>query len=253
MTPPLDMVAVSDRGRIRAGNEDRVAAQAAIGLAVLADGMGGHNAGEVASGMAVELIVADALQLVDPAAALDASQAQALIAECIARANARIHAAGSASRERAGMGTTVVAALWHDASVTVGHVGDSRCYLLRGPDFTQLTRDHTLVQERVDSGIMSFAEARSAASRNILTRALGSEAAVNIDLDTYETEPGDVYLICSDGLTEMLDDSEIAAVLVGFGSTLRSAADELVRRANANGGVDNVSVILVRTAEGRAA
>lgn len=253
MTPALDMVAVSDRGRLRAGNEDRVAAQAAIGLAVLADGMGGHNAGEVASGMAVELIVAAALGSVDPAALLTAAAAQALVADHIAHANARIHAAGSASRERAGMGTTVVEALWHDSSVTVGHVGDSRCYLLRGPDFTRLTRDHTLVQERVDSGALSFAEARHAASRNILTRALGSEREVDIDLDTYETRPGDVYLLCSDGLTEMLEDSEIAAVLVGFGATLRSAADELVRRANENGGVDNVSVILVRAGGGSAA
>ena len=254
MTPRLDMVAVSDRGMLRPGNEDRVAVQPAVGLAVLADGMGGHNAGEVASGMAVELIVAEALEEIDPAAPLDDVEARALVSGHIGRANARIYAAGAASPERKGMGTTIVAALWHDTSLTLGHVGDSRCYRLRGAGFTRLTRDHTLVQQRVDHGTLSAEAARTAPGRNILTRALGSEPAVEVDLDTHATQPEDVYLLCSDGLTEMLDDAEIAAVLVGFGGPLRAAADELVRRANANGGVDNVSVILVRApASGSAA
>jgi protein phosphatase len=248
MTPRLEMVAVSDRGMVRPGNEDRVAVQPPIGLAVLADGMGGHNAGEVASGMAVEVIVADTLSTIDPAASLAPAEARAVVARHIARANSEINAAGTASRERAGMGTTIVAALWHDASVTVGHVGDSRFYRLRGRELTQLTRDHTLVQERVDRGTLSLDAARSAASRNILTRALGTEPGVDIDLETHATARGDVYLLCSDGLTEMLEDAEIAEVLADFGATLRSAADELVRRANDNGGVDNVSVILVRAA-----
>jgi protein phosphatase len=152
------------------------------------------------------------------------------------------------------MGTTIVAALWHDTSVTVGHVGDSRFYRLRGSALTRLTRDHTLVQERVDRGTLSFDAARTAVSRNILTRALGTEPDVKIDLETHATVPGDVYLLCSDGLTEMLEDAEIASVLAGCGAALRSAADDLVRRANANGGIDNVSVILVRAAaEARAA
>ena len=248
MTPRLDMVAVTDRGMLRPGNEDRVAVQPPVGLAVLADGMGGHNAGEVASGMAVESVVADALEHIDPAVPLPAAAARAVLAGHIARANARIYAAGAASPARAGMGTTIVAALWHDASLTVGHVGDSRCYRLRGSDLTRLTRDHTLVQERVDLGTLSPEEARTAASRNILTRALGTEPIVEVDLDTHPTQPEDLYLLCSDGLTEMLPDVEIAAILVVFGALLLDAADELVRRANANGGVDNVSVILVRTA-----
>ena len=242
------MVAISDRGVVRRQNEDRVAVQPAIGLAVLADGMGGHNAGDVASGMAVELIVADALTSIAPAADLTDADAQTLVAEYIRGANAQIHVAGASNRERSGMGTTVVVALWHGSSLTVGHVGDSRCYLLRGSDLLQLTRDHTLVQERVDLGALSFDDARRAPGRNILTRALGTDVHVEVDLDTYETQSGDIYLLCSDGLTEMLEDSEIAAVLVGFGPTLRSAAEELVRRANANGGVDNVSVILARAA-----
>jgi protein phosphatase len=253
MTPALDMVAVSDRGMVRAGNEDSVAVNAGIGLAVLADGMGGHNAGEVASGMAVDLVVADALDKIDPAAPLSAQDAQALVAGHVAVANARVHAAGAAARERAGMGTTIVVALWHDTSLTLGHVGDSRCYRLRGYHLTQLTRDHTLVQEGVDRGALTLDQARLAASRNILTRALGTEPEVAVDLDTLATRAEDVYLLCSDGLTEMLDDSEIAAVIVAFGATLRVAADELVRRANANGGVDNVSVILVRQAASRTA
>ena len=253
MNPSLDMVAVSDRGRRRAGNEDSVAVQPAIGLAILADGMGGHNAGEVASGMAVDAVVDGARKAVDPSVALGADEAQALVREQILRANAAVHTAGQASRERSGMGTTIVVALWHGASVTIGHVGDSRCYRLRGPDLTQLTRDHTLVQERVDRGDLTPDEARAAAARNILTRALGTGSEVAVDVRTHETRPGDLYLLCSDGLTEMLEAAEVAACLYGCAADLADAAHELVRRANANGGVDNVSVILVREVEGSSA
>ena len=248
MTPRLEMVAVSDRGMLRAGNEDHVAVNPAIGLAVLADGMGGHNAGEVASGMAVESIVADALATVDPAAALDADAAQSLIRLHVRSANDRIHAASLASRERRGMGTTVVAALWHDGQVTVGHVGDSRLYRLRDSELTRLTRDHTLIQQGIDAGTLTVGQARVAPGRNILTRALGTEDNVDVDLATHDAQAGDLYLLCSDGLTEMLDDDEIARVLTQRPATLREPADELVRLANANGGVDNVSVVLVRAA-----
>ena len=253
MTPRLEMVAVSDRGMVRSGNEDRVAVQPVVGLAVLADGMGGHNAGEVASGMAVELIVAEVLEKVDPAAALSSEDAAAIIAGSVQAANAHINAAGAASRERAGMGTTVVAALWHDDLVTVGHVGDSRLYCLRGADLLPMTLDHTLVQEIVNGGALTMAQARKVASRSVLTRAVGTESTVQVDVESFRAEPGDVYVLCSDGLSEMLDDGEIAAVLFGFGETLRAAADELVRRANENGGTDNVSVILVRAAAESAA
>ena len=253
MTPRLEMVAVSDRGMLRSGNEDCVAVDAALGLAVLADGMGGHNAGEVASRMAVDTVVAGMRQSLDSNFIPSSDESRSLVLRHVEHANEAIYAAGSSSRERAGMGTTIVVALWHDAHLTVAHVGDSRCYRLRGDTLTQLTRDHTVVQARVDAGALSFAQARMAAARNILTRALGTEPSVEVDLTTHDCEPGDLWLLCSDGLTEMLDDLEIARVVAEPCSTLQEIADELVRRANDNGGVDNVSVILARLGEGSAA
>ena len=253
MTPRLEMAALSDRGVLRAGNEDCVAVEPAIGLAVLADGMGGHNAGEVASRMAVDVVLAGMRQSLDSNFTPSADEAHALVARHVRNANAEINAAGSASRERTGMGTTIVVALWHDAQLTLGHVGDSRCYRLRGEALTQLTRDHTVVQAHVDAGALSAAQARVAAARNILTRALGTEPEVEVDLATHQCERGDVWLLCSDGLTEMLDDLEIARVVAEPAATLQEIADELVRRANGAGGVDNVSVILVRACGGSSA
>jgi protein phosphatase len=238
---------------LRSGNEDSVAVDPAIGVAVLADGMGGHNAGEVASRIAVDTVIAGMRQSLDSNFIPSGADAEALVARHVRHANAEIYAAGSARSDRKGMGTTIVVALWHEGEVTIGHVGDSRCYRLRGETLTQLTRDHTLVQEHVDAGALSAAQARIAAARNILTRALGTEAVVEIELAAHDCAPGDVYLLCSDGLTEMLDDDEIARVVAAPRGTLQEAADELVRRANDNGGVDHVSVILVRAAGGSAA
>jgi serine/threonine protein phosphatase PrpC len=250
---PVELAAVTHRGIVRSRNEDYVSAHPDIGLAVLADGMGGHSAGDVASRMAVETIVEGIESAPASAAAPGQASAQSLIAEHIDRANAKIHAAASAHREYAGMGTTVVVALWRDGEMSIGHVGDSRLYRLRQGELLQLTRDHTLVQQRVDSGSLTPDEARRAVGRNVLTRAVGSEAGVQIDLNTFETAPGDVYLLCSDGLTEMLRDSDIAALLAIPGASLAQAAHALVEAANARGGVDNISVILARVLPGPAA
>jgi PPM family protein phosphatase len=253
MTPRLEMAAVSDRGMLRAGNEDCVAVDPALGLAVLADGMGGHNAGEVASRIAVDTVLAGMRQSLHSNFIPSNDESRSLVQRHVEHANAAIYAAGTASRERAGMGTTIVVALWHDAQLTIGHVGDSRCYRLRGDTLTQLTRDHTVVQAHVDAGALSSAQARVAAARNILTRALGTEPEVEVDLAIHDCEPGDLWLLCSDGLTEMLDDLEIARVVAESSANLQEIAGELVRRANDNGGVDNVSVILARAADGSAA
>jgi serine/threonine protein phosphatase PrpC len=244
---PVELAAVTHRGRVRARNEDFVAAHAELGLAVLADGMGGHNAGDVASRLAVETIV-EGIALASRGAPATAD-AQSLISEHIERANAQIQAAASARGEYTGMGTTIVVALWHDGAISFGHVGDSRLYRLRSGELQQLTRDHTLVQQRVDSGVLSPEQARRATGRNVLTRAVGSQASVEVDLNTLETAAGDVYLLCSDGLTEMLPDTRIAAVLASHGASVVKAADALVEEANARGGVDNISVILARVVE----
>jgi protein phosphatase len=244
------MAVATHRGMLRAHNEDSVAARAESGLAIVADGMGGHNAGEVASRMAVDLIIegieAAAAELAGP---FDAKRAEMLIAEHIARANALIHESGSTHPQHAGMGTTVVVAVWYATSVSIGHVGDSRMYRLRAGVLEQLTTDHSLAQEHVDRGTLTRENARSASIRNILTRAVGSESKVSADVNTYAVMPGDVYLLCSDGLTEMLSDAQIGKVLTDLESRLQEAADDLVRKANTNGGVDNISVVIARVAD----
>ena len=252
MSASIEMAAVTHCGVLRARNEDCVAAHPLARLAVLADGMGGHNAGEVASRMAVDLISEGiAVATRGPHRRLDANSAEALITEHIAHANTRIYESSRRRGEYAGMGTTVVVALWHDAFVSVGHVGDSRLYRLRAGALQQLTRDHSLAQQHIDQGTLAREDARTAPIRNILTRAVGSDSQVSADLSTYGTCADDVYLLCSDGLTEMLTDERIVQVLAGLDAGLDPVADELVQRANERGGVDNISVILVRVGTGQ--
>jgi protein phosphatase len=247
MMAALDMAAATHRGRLRLHNEDCVAADAAIGFAVLADGMGGHNAGEVASRMAVDVITSGVQAAVKKAALQHpGASAKSLIADHILQANTRIYEAGQARGEYSGMGTTVVVALWHDRSVSVGHVGDSRMYRLRARELKQLTHDHSLAQEHVDLGLLSTEQARTAPIRSVLTRTVGNGSHVTAELNTFPVAADDLYLLCSDGLTDMLTDEQISEALTSFGTPIQKAADQLIAQANHHGGVDNVSVILVR-------
>jgi protein phosphatase len=252
MTAALDIAAATHRGRLRLQNEDCVAADAAIGLAVLADGMGGHNAGEVASRMAVDVITAGIQASVKKAAGQHTrASAESLIAKHISQANERIYEAGQARGEYSGMGTTVVVAFWHERSVSVGHVGDSRMYRLRARELKQLTHDHSLAQEHVDLGLLSSEEARTAPIRSVLTRTVGNGSQVTAELNTFPVAADDLYLLCSDGLTDMLTDEQISEALISFGTTIQNAADQLIAQANHHGGVDNVSVILARILNGK--
>jgi protein phosphatase len=248
INPILDMVTASHAGRVRLQNEDFVAIDRALGLAVLADGMGGHNAGEVASRMAVEVVTSgiSAELSAELVGSWNARRVQAFVAGHLSRANARVYAAGRGHRDHAGMGTTLLVALWHDGNVTVAHVGDSRLYRLRARELTQLTRDHTLAQEQIDRGTVSFAQARGGPLRSILTRTIGNEVNVVPDLNTFEVATGDVYLLCSDGLTDMLTDEQISQALVFFGARIQESAHQLVEQANEQGGLDNISVVIVR-------
>jgi PPM family protein phosphatase len=247
MMAALDVAAATHRGRLRLHNEDCIAANAAIGLAVLADGMGGHNAGEVASRMAVDVITSGIDAALKGAVMQHSrTRAESLIAEHISQANERIYEAGQARGEYSGMGTTVVVALWHDRSVSVGHVGDSRMYRLRARELKQLTHDHSLAQEHVDLGLLSSEQARSAPMRSVLTRTVGNGPQVPAELNTFAVAADDLYLLCSDGLTDMLTDEQISEALISFGTPIQNAADHLIAQANDHGGLDNVSVILVR-------
>lgn len=246
MSTVLDVAAVTDPGRVRAKNEDCVAADAAAGFAVLADGMGGHNAGEVASRMAADLVISGIRAACGRNGRIDPALAERLIASQVAAANAGIFEAARAERSYDGMGTTLVVVAWHAAGVTWGHVGDSRLYLLRGEALHQLTRDHSIVQEQLERGAISREEARHSVNRNVLTRAVGIEPYVEADVSSSAVEPGDLYLLCSDGLTDMLTDQEIAKTLRESGPQIRVAAKRLIDEANARGGLDNISVIVAR-------
>jgi serine/threonine protein phosphatase PrpC len=246
MSPLLEVAAVTHPGKARPQNEDCIAADARAGLAVLADGMGGHNAGEVASRMAVELVASQLSQQRAQGAPLDAPRAEALIAAQVAAANATLLEAARAEPEYRGMGTTLVVAVWHDHGVSYGHVGDSRLYLLRRGELRRLTRDHSIVQEQLERGAITPEQARYAPNRNVLTRAVGIDPEVEADVCTREVEPDDVFLLCSDGLTDMLTDDEIRDTLVSHPSPASAAANRLVERANESGGLDNISVVLVR-------
>jgi len=248
----LEIVSSTDPGMVRSHNEDSVAADAANGLVVLADGMGGYNAGEVASGMATTVIITEmqqALASVQPNAIDEKTRqeiAARLVREQVLKANTSIYQAAQSQPQYAGMGTTLVVCLFYDNKMTVGHLGDSRLYLLRDGKFSQVTRDHSLLQEQIDSGIITAEQAKHAQHKNLVTKALGIDPTVEPEIKEYATKTGDVYLLCSDGLCDMVDDEDMGMTLQALGGNLKLAAQQLVQMANDNGGKDNVSVILVR-------
>jgi serine/threonine protein phosphatase PrpC len=243
----LDIVSLTHPGMVRARNEDSHVVDAANGFAILADGMGGYKAGEVASAMAVTLLaqgLGAGLSAVRPKSGLDRTL---LIKTQIEQANAAIHDAAQAQPQCAGMGATLVSAIFEPGCVTVAHVGDSRLYRARGARFDALTRDHSLLQEQIDGGLISPEEALISSNRNLVTRALGMAITVEVEVAQYETLPGDIYLLCSDGLNDMVAHECIGQVLSGA-HDLGPMAQQLVALANANGGHDNITVILVRMA-----
>ncbi|TXF09950.1 Stp1/IreP family PP2C-type Ser/Thr phosphatase [Pelomicrobium methylotrophicum] len=246
------MVSVTDAGMVRTHNEDSVGTLPEQGIAILADGMGGYNAGEVASGIAVSLISAELSQALaqrDPAAIDPESGrplAEIMLRDEIRRANASVYQAAQSQPQYAGMGTTLVVTLFFDNRVAIGHIGDSRTYRLRGEQLTQITKDHSLLQEQIDSGMISREEARRSCHKNLVTRALGIDPEVEPEIHVHDVQSEDIYLLCSDGLNDMVEDEEIRLTLLALRSNLPLAAHQLVQMANDNGGRDNVSVILIR-------
>ncbi len=252
MEDALEIVAQTNSGMVRAHNEDSVAFDAACGLVVLADGMGGYNAGEVASGIAVSVMLGEIPPLLLRASPLDRDEETgeelgvALLGRSIRRANASIYQAAQSQAQYAGMGTTIVSALFYDNRVVVGHVGDSRLYRLRGEELIAVTRDHSLLQEQIDCGMISVENARHSQNKNLVTRAVGIDAEVTPELHLHDVAVGDIYLLCSDGLNDMVEDEDIQSIVYAMQGNLPLAAEQLIQTANDNGGRDNVSVILVR-------
>jgi protein phosphatase len=248
----LSCVGVSDAGRVREHNEDTIGTDADIGLVVLADGMGGYKAGEVASGITVrtvmglfkEAVEREDLAQRDPESGL--SRPGILLRDAIHRANKVIYQTARTQANCEGMGTTVVAGLFFDDKLTIAHVGDSRLYRLRGTEFRQVTQDHSLLQELVSRGFYTPEEAQRAAAKNYVTRALGVEPTVEVDVTEIPVDKDDVFLLCSDGLSDMVDDDDIQLTISTFGANLRTLARQLVLLGNDNGGRDNISIVLVK-------
>ncbi len=248
----LEIANVSDVGCIRPHNEDSTATNEALGILVLADGMGGYKAGEVASAIAVTGIYTDIKSGLknskpkgtDKASGLD--KHSVMVRDAVNRANSSIYNTAQADEQCKGMGTTVVTAITYKDSISIAHVGDSRLYRLRDNNFKQITKDHSLVQELIDRGLFSPEQAEKNAPKNLVTRALGIDAKVKIDVIEDKLASGDIYLLCSDGLTDMVKDEEIHLTLGKYSANLAQAADKLVEIANKYGGKDNISVILAR-------
>ncbi len=248
----LEIASQTDSGMVRAHNEDSIASDAACGLVVLADGMGGYNAGEVASGIAVEVMLAEIagpLKSTSPTERDPLSGDElgmVLLTRGMHKANASIFDAAQSHAQYTGMGTTIVSALFYDNRVAVGHIGDSRLYRLRGETLTTITRDHSLLQEQIDCGMISVENARHSQNKNLVTRAVGIDADVVPEVHLYDVEVNDIYLLCSDGLNDMVEDEDIQSILYAMQGNLTMAAEQLIQMANDNGGRDNVSVILVK-------
>jgi protein phosphatase len=249
------MVCQTDSGRVRDHNEDVVLVNGSVGLAVLADGMGGYNAGEVAARVAVDVVAEGAIQAVEDARsngkslteadpAIGLSRAGLVLRDQILRANEAVFEAALNDPEYEGMGTTIVATLLTGRRLVVAHVGDSRCYRLRNGVLMALTRDHSLLQEQIDCGEWAEDAAKNFPHKNLVTRALGAERYVQVDIAGHVVEPDDLYLLCSDGLTDMLDPPEMAALLKGNGD-LEHKVTSLVQAANEAGGRDNISAVLI--------
>jgi serine/threonine protein phosphatase PrpC len=247
----LEVVTLTDPGVVRSHNEDSVAARESVGLVVLADGMGGYNAGEVASGMATALLGSElerSFQVRSPAEMISGSRCfaeECFIAE-IARANGAIYQAARSQPQYAGMGTTLVTAVFHNNKMTVAHIGDSRLYRWRDNELTQVTRDHSLLQEQIDAGMITKEQARLSQNKNLVTKALGVDPEVEPGIQTIPVQLGDIYLLCSDGLNDMVEDDEIGMTIGMLAANLSLCATQLIQLANDNGGRDNVSVILVK-------
>jgi len=241
--------AKTDPGRARDNNEDSVVFDESTGIGVLADGMGGYNAGEIASGMATAFIKSELsrwLSEAGPGASI--REVRRAMEICVDNANLSIFNSANSNTSYFGMGTTLVMAILRGERLLVGHIGDSRCYRLRAGVLDQITKDHSLLQEQIDAGLISPEQAVNSSIKNLVTRALGVDESVLLEVNEHMVEVGDLYLMCSDGLSDMVDDAGIARIVFSD-LDLEQKAAQLIDAANANGGRDNISVLLLGITE----
>lgn len=249
VTGAIRVARLSDVGLHRDHNEDAIASDLTIGLVILADGMGGYKAGEIASEIAALTVAADVAEamqgkrpLLRPKSALLAESE--MLIEAVEKANAAIYRISQELPQCAGMGTTLVTGIFTDNKLIVGHIGDSRLYRLRDSQLTRLTEDHSLIQEQINSGEITEEQAKESNNKNLVTRALGIDVEVELELHEYDVLVSDVYLLCSDGLTDLVTDDEIRIMLNEAGANTERASVNLIRFANEKGGNDNISVVI---------
>jgi len=247
---------MTDVGRVRNNNEDAVAEDTDLNLLVLADGMGGYNAGEIASGITIATVLDTArrefkqITKGETDSATGHTHEALMLRNAVETAHTTIYHVSQSQPQCAGMGTTVVTCMFHHDRLSIAYVGDSRLYRLRDNRLEQITRDHSLLEELIARGHYSRQEAMKLVRKNIVTRALGVEPEVSVDIIEETAEVGDVVLLCSDGLTDMVDDETIRQTLVEYADSLDAAARKLVELANERGGKDNISVALARVNAG---
>ena len=240
----------TDPGLARENNEDSVAFDEPTRLGVLADGMGGYNAGEIASGMATTFIKSELGRWLSQAGRhANGREVRRAMEICVDNANRSIFNAANSNPQYSGMGTTLVLGVFQDGRLILGHIGDSRCYRLRAGQLEQITKDHSLLQEQMDAGLITAAQAATSTNKNLVTRALGVEDAVLLEVNEHRVEPGDLFVMCSDGLSDMLDDESIQRLMLAEES-LEQKSVHLIDAANANGGRDNISVLLAHATTG---
>lgn len=248
----ITILGLSDTGIVRSKNEDAIGYDSALGLVVLADGMGGHRGGEIASSMTVDTVINRLQQSlpeinsgeVDETSGF--SRESICIQDAVVEANSQVYQASEANPEHKGMGTTIVVLQFYNNSFSLAHIGDSRCYRMRSDKFEQITKDHSLLQELIDRGFYTPEEARKSMNKNLVTRALGIDPIVMPDIQEDIVLKNDIYLLCSDGLTDLVEDKDIYLTIKQFSANLEEAAKQLITKANQNGGKDNISVMLCR-------
>jgi len=248
----LDIVGLTDTGKVREHNEDAMAFDTDLGFVILADGMGGYSAGEVASSIAVEEVckvlgdVVATTPLHERSPSMPWPTSHTLMRSAVELANSAVYSTALRNVRYNGMGTTLVVGLFYDNKLLLAHVGDSRAYRFRDGELMQLTRDHSILQEQIAAGLITPEAASQSSFRNLVTRAVGTEPEVLAEIQEYQTLPQDIYLFCSDGLTNMLEHARLTEILATHKPGQVLPVCELVDAANTAGGTDNVSVVLVR-------
>jgi serine/threonine protein phosphatase PrpC len=243
----------TDIGRKRQQNQDRGTAYAGLGLFVVADGMGGHRGGETASTITIDVIP----KFVEEAQKSPEWNPKQVASEAIRAANRAVYQRAVEQPELQGMGTTTTALLFHTSKagapvMIIGHVGDSRCYYFRKEGVWQITRDHSLVQEKLRAGLITREQVKTDRMKNVITRSVGFEPDVSVEIYEMPVQVGDVFLICSDGLSGLIEDADMLSVvqkLLFESKDIQGATNELIRRANANGGDDNITTVVIQVLE----